>query len=282
MRNLFKYASLIAVAICTVIFAFLPLGITFITSFTTQNGNCLFTLSNYWALFNPTYLRIFLNSLILATECTVLCLVIGYPFAFFIARSQSRFKPLLLLLVVIPSWTSSLIRTYAIMIILKAKGLLNTFLLTLGLIHEPLQLLYSQTAVLVGSVYDLLPFMILPLYTNIEKLNPEYLEAARDLGAHWFTTLVKIILPLTISGIISGSVLVFLPAMTMFYIPVLLGGAKNLLVGNLIEYQFLSANNWPFGTAISIVIIFLMCLLIYFYRSHSTKEHNLTCGEDGL
>ena len=188
----------------------------------------------------------------------------------------------MLLLVVIPSWTSSLIRTYAIMIILKAKGLLNTLLLTLGLIHEPLQLLYSQTAVLVGSVYDLLPFMILPLYTNIEKLNPEYLEAARDLGAHWFTTLIKIILPLTTPGIISGSVLVFLPAMTMFYIPVLLGGAKNILIGNLIEYQFLSANNWPFGTAISTVITLFMCLLIYLYWSHTQKSNHLTSNEDSL
>jgi len=158
------------------------------------------------------------------------------------------------------------------MAILKAKGILNTFLLAIGLIDQPLQILYSHTAVLIGCVYDLLPFMILPLYTNMEKLNHEYLEAAKDLGANWFTTLTKIIIPLTKSGIIAGSVLVFLPAMTMFYIPVLLGGAKNMLLGNLVEYQFLTANNWPLGTAINVVISMLMICFILIYWLNSKEK----------
>jgi spermidine/putrescine transport system permease protein len=158
------------------------------------------------------------------------------------------------------------------MAILKAKGILNVMLLALGIIHEPLQILYSHTAVLIGSVYDLLPFMILPLYANIEKLNQEYIEAAKDLGANWCTTFVKVVIPLTMPGIIAGSVLVFLPAMTMFYIPVLLGGAKSLLIGNLIEYQFLSTTNWPLGTAISVVITLLMGIFILIYWRNSKEK----------
>jgi spermidine/putrescine transport system permease protein len=163
------------------------------------------------------------------------------------------------------------------MAILKTKGILNTILLAAGIIDQPLQILYSHTAVLIGSVYDLLPFMILPLYTSIEKLNYDYIEAAKDLGANWITTFIKVIIPLTKSGIIAGSLLVFLPAMTMFYIPVLLGGAKNLLIGNLIEYQFLTTNNWPLGTAISMVINILMIgfIVIYWFNSKEKDREEL-------
>lgn len=259
------------------VFALVPALLTLATSFLTPDSNTLIewqiTFSNYRQIFSDVYLNIFLKSIYLALGSTVICLLIGYPFAFIIARSKSRYRSFLLLLVIIPFWTSSLIRTYAIMAIIKAKGILNTLLLTVGLIHHPLQLLYSYDAVLLGCVYDLLPFMILPLYANIEKLNPELIEAAHDLGAGWFTTLFKVIVPLTIAGIVAGSILVFLPAMTMFYIPVLLGGAKNLLLGNLIENQFLAANNWPFGAVVSVVITFVMCLFIVFYlRSSNAKD----------
>ena len=272
----FKIFSLSTVWLWLCVFALIPIILTLTTSFLTPDSNSIVklipTISNYLELFNPGYLRILLQSLYLATSCTLVCLFIGYPFAFIIARSQHQHKSLLLLLVIIPFWTSSLIRTYAIMAILKAKGILNTVLLAAGIIHDPLQILYSNTAILIGCVYDLLPFMILPLYANIEKLNQEYLEAARDLGANWFTTFFKIVIPLTIPGIIAGSVLVFLPAITMFYVPVLLGGAKNLLIGNLIEHQFLTANNWPLGTAISVVITLLMGIFIIIYWRHSKED----------
>ncbi len=272
----FKIFSLSTVWLWLCVFALIPIILTLTTSFLTPDSNSIVklipTISNYLELFNPGYLRILLQSLYLATSCTLVCLFIGYPFAFIIARSQHQHKSLLLLLVIIPFWTSSLIRTYAIMAILKAKGILNTVLLAAGIIHDPLQILYSNTAILIGCVYDLLPFMILPLYANIEKLNQEYLEAARDLGANWFTTFFKIVIPLTIPGIIAGSVLVFLPAMTMFYVPVLLGGAKNLLIGNLIEHQFLTAKNWPLGTAISVVITLLMGIFIIIYWRHSKED----------
>ena len=273
--NFFRTLSISTVWLWLGLFALTPIILTVATSFLTSDPDNIVkmvpTISNYLELFNPGYLRILLRSLCLASSCTLICLIMGYPFAFIIARLQHRHKSLLLLLVIIPFWTSSLIRTYAIMAILKAKGILNVTLLTLGIIHEPLQILYSQTAVIIGSVYDLLPFMILPLYANIEKLDQEYLEAAKDLGAGWFTTFFKIIIPLTMPGIVSGSLLVFLPSMTMFYIPVLLGGAKNLLVGNLIEHQFLTASNWPLGTAISVFITLLMGVFIFIYW-RTTKE----------
>ncbi|MDR1012375.1 MAG: ABC transporter permease subunit [Coxiellaceae bacterium] len=274
--NSFEIFSISIIWLWLGIFAILPIGITFITSFLTQDPDSIVqltpTLANYSKLLNHAYINVLLQSLYLASSCTIICLIIGYPFAFIIARSQNKYKSLLLLLVIIPFWTSSLIRTYAIMAILKTKGILNMVLLAIGVIHEPLQILYSYTAVLIGCVYDLLPFMILPLYAILEKLNSEYLEAAKDLGAGWFTTLIKIVIPLTKSGIIAGSVLVFLPAMTMFYIPVLLGGAKNLLIGNLVEQQFLSVNNWPLGTAISVIITLLMGILIIIYWHNSKEE----------
>lgn len=277
----FKHFSLSIVWLWLGIFALVPIILTFITSFLTPDIENIvqfkITLANFWQLFNSAYCSILLQSIYLAAASTIICLVIGYPFAFTLARTQSKYRSLLLLLVIIPFWTSSLIRTYAIMAILKTKGIINTILLALGIIHQPLQILYSYTAVLVGCVYDLLPFMILPLYANIEKLSQEYLEAARDLGANKATTFIKIIIPLTLPGILAGSVLVFLPAMTMFYIPVLLGGAKNLLVGNLIEHQFLIANNWPLGAAISIFITLLMgiCILIYWRNSQSKDRDEI-------
>ncbi len=279
--SFFKILSINIVWLWLGIFALIPITLTFVTSFLTQDPNAIvkfaLTLSNYWELFNHAYVSILIQSITLAGTCTVICLIIGYPFAFTIARSKSKHSSLLLLLVVIPFWTSSLIRTYAIMAILKAKGILNAMLLAMGLIDQPLQILYSYLAVLIGCVYDLLPFMILPLYANIEKFNEEYLEAAQDLGANWLTTFIKVVIPLTMPGIIAGSVLVFLPAMTMFYIPVLLGGAKNLLVGNLVEYQFLTANNWPLGTAISVVISLLMgaMIAVYWYNSKEKDREEL-------
>ncbi|MCK4869814.1 MAG: spermidine/putrescine ABC transporter permease PotB [Gammaproteobacteria bacterium] len=258
------------------VFALLPLILVILTSFLTSDINHLVkfpaTFANYGQLFNDAYLRILLQSIYLAASCTLICLIIGYPFAFIIARNKSRFRPLLLLLVIIPFWTSSLIRTYAIMAILKTKGILNSALLAMGIIHHPLHILYSYTAVLIGTSYDLLPFMILPLFANIEKLDSTYIDAARDLGASKIRTFIKIIIPLTLSGIISGSILVFLPAMTMFFIPILLGGAKNLLLGNLIENQFLTANNWPMGAAISIFVTLLMCSMIFLYWKSKNKS----------
>jgi len=265
----FKFAIISIIWLWLVIFAVGPNGLVLLTSLLQQGDNELvrlqLTLSNYLELFDTVFLKIFLHSFVLAGACTLVCLVLGYPFAFIIARSSNRFKGILLFLVIIPFWTSSLIRSYAIVAILKTKGILNSLLLSLGLIDKPLHLLYSSTAVMIGLVYSLLPFMILPLYANIEKLDMRLIDAARDLGANRRTVIFKIILPLTLPGIIAGSMLVFLPAMSMFYIPDLLGGAKSLLIGNLIQNQFLTARNWPMGSAVSVVLTLMMGLMLWLY-----------------
>lgn len=265
----FKLFSIATVWIWIALFSLIPTLLVLLVSFLSHDSIHLFdlpfTLTNYQQLFNLAYPKILIKSFYIAGSTTLLCLLIGYPFAYIVARSKSRYKSFLLLLVIIPFWTSSLIRTYAIMVILKAQGIINSLLLWAGIIHQPLQILYSNLAVFIGLTYDFLPFMVLPLYANIEKLDDTLIEAARDLGAKWPRIFRKIILPLTLPGILAGILLVFLPAMTMFYIPDLLGGAKSMLLGNLIENQFLLMTNWPVGAAISIVLIALMTLLLLIY-----------------
>jgi len=223
------------------------------------------SLESYRRLLDPLYLRVLWNSLYLAALSTLTCLAMGYPFAYLLARVPRRYSRLLLLLVIIPFWTSSLIRTYAIIIILKTRGVVNNILLWTGLIQAPLELLHNDLAIFIGLVYTLLPFMVLPLYAAIEKLDPLLVEAARDLGAGWLKTFARVVIPLTLPGIVAGSMLVFLPALGMFYIPDLLGGARTLLVGSLIRNQFLAARDWPFGAALSVVLTAVMTLLLLVY-----------------
>lgn len=255
------------------VFALTPTVMVLITSFLDVNAlqsmSWQFTLENYAELVDLAYLKIFLRSLSIAGGCTFLCLLISYPFAYGIAHSHPRYRSVLLLLVIIPFWTSSLIRTYAIMTILKTKGIINTLLLSLGLLHQPLQLLYTNVALFIGLTYTLLPFMLLPLYANMEKMDLSLIDAARDLGANRLTVLRKILIPITMPGILAGSMMVFLPAMTLFYIPNLLGGAKSMLLGNLIQEQFLSAGNWPLGAASSMLLIVFMLILAQWYWQRS-------------
>lgn len=276
----FKHLSLTIVWSWLLIFALIPFCLIVAASFLSHNESNLIqpplTLSNYQQLSQAIYLRIFEKSFFIAGVSTLFCLILGYPFAFILARSQSRWKNLLLLLVIIPFWTSSLIRSYALIAIIKAKGILNLLLMTLGIIHEPLSILFTNTAVMIGLVYNLLPFMILPIMTNIERLDGRLIDAARDLGANRFTTFRKVIIPLTLPGIIAGCILVFLPAMTLFYISDILGGAKALLLGNLIQNQFLIAENWPMGSAVStlltLVLASLIIINIWINRGSKEKE----------
>ena len=196
---------------------------------------------------------------------TIICLLIGYPFAFMIAKLPSKYRPILLFMVILPFWTNSLIRIYGMKIFLGVRGVLNNTLISLGIIDTPIRIINTEIAVIIGLVYILLPFMILPLYSAIEKLDGRLLEAAKDLGADTVQRFVRIILPLTMPGIIAGCLLVLLPAMGMFYVADLLGGAKVLLVGNVIKSEFLVSRNWPFGSAISIGLTILMALLLYIY-----------------
>ncbi len=224
-----------------------------------------FTLENYRRLLDPLYLGVFADSLVLALVTTALCLVIGYPFAWAVSRVDPRWRPLLMLLMIIPFWTNSLVRTYAIKVLIAGNGLINSLLLQLGLVSEPLQMLYTGGAVVLGLVYILLPFMVLPLYAVFEDLREDLLHASRDLGAGPWATFRHVILPLTFPGVIAGCLLVLLPAMGMFYIADVLGGARNLLVGNVIKAQFLDARDWPFGAAISVTLTAAMGLLLLAY-----------------
>lgn len=275
--NSFKNFSLSITWIWLIIVSLIPYGLVITASFMSHDEHNLirlpFTLTNYSQLNNHIYIQIFEKSFYVAGICTLICLILGYPFAYIIARMKNRFKSLFLILIIIPFWTSSLIRSYSLIAILKAKGLVNSGLMALGIIHQPIPLLFNNVAVIIGLVYNLLPFMILPLLTNIERLDNRLIDAARDLGANRTTTFRKIILPLTMPGIISGCILVFLPAMTIFYIPDLLGGAKSILLGNLIQNQFLVTQNWPLGAAISIVLAILLAVLILVYW-RSTQDKN--------
>jgi spermidine/putrescine transport system permease protein len=274
----FRIFSLNLIWIWLFLFALLPLSLITIVSFMNHSDANLFelpfTLHNYMKLNNYLYLRIFQKSFILAGIVSFLCLLLGYPVAYMIARMQTRLKNLLILLVIIPFWTSSLIRSYALIAMIKTKGLMNTLLLHLGIIHHPIQLLFTDYAVVIGLIYNLLPFMILPLISNIERLDYRLVDAARDLGANRFTTFRKIIIPLTIPGIVAGCILVFLPAMTLFYIPDILGGAKSILLGNLIQNQFFIAQNWPLGAAVSTVLtlVLMLLLLVHFLVNRRNKE----------
>jgi spermidine/putrescine transport system permease protein len=265
----FKQASLSIVWLWMILFSLLPFCLVIIASFMSHSESSLIelplTLSNYVELNNRLYLRIFEKSFLIAIICTFLCLLLGYPFAYIIGRMQSRWKNILLLFVIIPFWTSTLIRSYALIAILKAKGILSSLLIAAGIISHPLPILFTNYAVMIGLVYNLLPFMILPIMTNVERLDDRLIDAAKDLGANRFTTFRKIIIPLTMPGIIAGSILVFLPAMTLFYIPDILGGAKSILLGNLIQNQFLIAQNWPMGSTFSTMLTLTLVTLILIY-----------------
>lgn len=251
------------------LFVFIPNIMIIITSFLTRDDANLidltFTLHNYARLLDPLYAKVMLHSLYMAVIATGLCLFIGYPFAYIVAKMPEKMRPIMLFLVIVPFWTNSLIRTYGLKVVLGTQGILNKSLIAIGLIEHPIRIMYTEVAVMVGLVYILLPFMILPLYSAIEKLDRTYIEAARDLGANKIQTLLKVILPLTMPGIIGGCLLVLLPALGMFYVSDLLGGAKNLLIGNVIKSQVLNARDWPFGAATSIALTLVMAFMLYAY-----------------
>ncbi len=251
------------------VFFVIPLTIIFIYSF-FQRGvyggiEYILTIDNYVRLIDPLYLKPVLRSVFVALLTTLICLLIGYPIAYFISNQPQDKKFILLFLVVMPFLTNFLVRTYAWMIILRTEGLVNNLLLSIKLIEEPLELLFTEKAVIIGLVYGYLPFMVLPLFANIEKLDWSLIEAAKDLGATPVKAFWRIILPLTKPGIIAGSILVFVPSIGAFITPDLLGGAKNLMIGNLIKEQFLSARDWPFGSALSFVIMSVVLILLIIY-----------------
>ncbi len=251
------------------LFGVIPLLLLVITSFMTMDTARLVALpfsgKAYLDLMDPAYISVFTRSLRLALITTVLCLGIGFPFAWYTARMTPKWRTSVLVLLMIPFWTNSLVRTYAMRMVLGTHGILNKALLFLGVIETPLKIMYTDYAVIAGLFYLMLPFMVLPLYATVEKLNYHLVEAARDLGAGPLAVFMRVIIPLTLPGIMAGCVMVFVPAMGLFYVASLLGGARQLLVGNLIWQQFLNARNWPLGSATSIVLIVLMALMLIGY-----------------
>ena len=245
----------------------LPLIYLFAVSFARRSAygtiEWHFGLWNYVRAFQPLYLEIYWRSLWIGLLTTAVCAVMGYVVAYVLAlRISSQWKAPLLMLAVIPFWTSFLIRTYAWMIILRTEGLINEALISLHLIHDPLRLLYTPVAVFIGLVYGQLPFMILPLYAVLQKLDPALLEAAEDLGASSWRTFLSVTLPLSRQGLVAGSVLVFISSVGAFITPDLLGGARSMMVGNLIQNQFATVRDQPFGSAVAFLLTVVVLALV--------------------
>jgi spermidine/putrescine transport system permease protein len=268
-------------ALWLLVFFLIPLVLVLLVSL-GERGNAgqvvySWTLKNYSRFFGKVgerylYVQIFARSLGIAFLNTLLCLLIGYPLAYFIARQPTQRRNVLLLLVMIPFWTNFLVRTYAWMVILRDTGVINNAFLALGLISQPLPLLYNQGAVILGLFYGYLPFMILPLYASIEKFDFSLVEAAQDLGANTLRTFVRVILPLTRPGIVAGSILVFIPSIGAYVTPDLMGGAKVTMVGNLLQQQFLKIRDWPFGSAVGFILMLtvLGATMLYFRSGGET------------
>ncbi|NBK80039.1 ABC transporter permease [bacterium D16-76] len=256
--------------IFTLVFVLGPLlymlALSFMTRAETWGVVPEFTLENYANIFQPVYLSTFWESIKLAALSTVLVVLIGYPFGYFMAKLTAKWKKRTMMLLMIPFWTSSLLRLYGWIIIFRAGGVLDSVLMSLHITSGPLKLLYTYPAVVVGMVYALVPFMIFAVYSSAEKLDFSLVEAARDLGATPFKAFWTVSLKLTLPGLLSGVVLTFVPSMGLFFIADILGGNKVVLVGSLIQEQLLKAHNWPFAAALSVALLLLTTLLLFLYR----------------
>jgi spermidine/putrescine transport system permease protein len=251
-----------------ILFFALPLVLVFVYSFATRSSTGLTVLSDwnldsYRRLLEPQVVEIFVRSLLLAVVTTAICLLAGYPFAYYIATRRAALRNVLLVLVMIPFWSNFLVRTYAWRVILGSDGLASQISQAVG--GEPVRVLFTTTAVLLGLVYGYLPFMVLPLYAAIERLDWSLVEAARDLYANGWTAFRKVTLPLSMPGVVAGSILVFIPTLGAYVTPAILGGARTVLLGDYIVSQFLAARNWPFGSALSFAVMFVMLLATTFY-----------------
>ena len=278
-NKIFKFIFLIPITVYTLLLILLPLVYVLFLSFLTNDsyGGIIynFTLSNYLNIFNITYLNIFFKSVIIALITTLLCILISYPFAIILKEKKESTRNLITKLVMVPFLTNSLIRTYGWIVLLRKNGIINNSLISIGIIDKPLSLMYNNLGIIIGMTYTLLPFMILPVSSAVFKIDKSLIEAGRDLGASKFKIFTNIILPETISGVFNGSLMVFIPAIGYFFISDILGGGKEMIIGNLIKNQFLTARNWPFGSAISIFLIIITFLLVKIYKSLGGKLDDL-------
>lgn len=274
-----KFIFTFPVIIYAILLIFLPMLYIFVISF-FQNDSyggmiSTITLANYKEIFESVYVQIFLKSFLIASITTIICIFIAYPFVLAVSHKSKRVQQVLMTLVMVPFLTNSLIRMYGWIVLLRKSGVINSVLLNLGIINKPLSLMYNNLGIIIGMVYTLLPFMILPLYSSVSTINPSLYEAASDLGARKSKIFFKLILPQTIPGLFNGSLMVFTPALGYFFIVDVLGGGKIMILGNLIKNQFLTARNWPLGSAISILLIGITMLIIYIYRKAGGKMDDL-------
>ena len=258
----------------SLVFIVFPLFLILVYAFNSSSGMSLegygITFDNFRRVFEPLYIKIFFVSILLAIASTVLCVLIGYPVAYFISRMKDKWRNSLMLLFVVPMWMNFLLRTYAWLTLLGYNGLINKFLGLFGI--APLNLMYNMSAIMLGMVYNFLPFMVLPIYSTLVKMDKSLMEAARDLGATNSQIFKKVILPLSLPGVYTGITMVFIPAISTFVIPDLLGGNRFYLIGNLIEKQFTFTGDWAFGSAISIVLIAIMFILLLLQNLFEKKE----------
>jgi spermidine/putrescine transport system permease protein len=263
----------------SIILILLPIFYVFLISFFKSDsyGGMLraFTLSNYVEIFNIIYLKIFFKSALIGFITTVVCLIISYPFAIALMSKKETTRNYLIKLVMVPFLMNSLIRTYAWIVLLRKNGIINSGLISLGFINKPLTLMYNNFGIIIGMIYTLLPFMILPVYSAVSKVDRSVVEASFDLGASKIQTFMKVYLPLTISGAFNGSLMVFIPAIGYFFIADILGGGKEMIIGNLIKNQFLTARNWPFGAALSIFLVVITFILVKVYKKLGGKMDDL-------
>lgn len=232
-----------------------------------------FNLASYTRFFDPLYLGIYWDTIVLSVLTTVICLLLSYPLAYYIANSGPKRQTWGLILVTIPFWINFLIRTYAWVLLLRTQGIVNNLLIDVGLIQEPLQMLYTRGAVLLGMVYTFIPFMVLPIYVALEQMDKKLLEAASDLGASPWRAFWHITLPQTKSGIMTGSVLVYVSTTGMFVVTDILGGAKSAMISNVIQAQFSGARDWPFGSALSIIFVITSLIMIALFNKAMTSRH---------
>lgn len=249
---------------------FIIIPIFLVVYFSVINSNLAFTLDNYKKLFSSIYMLVFFNSIKLALISTIICLFLGYPVAYLLSKTNTKLRNVLMLLLIIPMWMNFLLRTYAWMSILGKNGVINSLLTAIGL--HPIDILYTDGAVVLGMIYNFVPFMIIPIYTVLIKIDKDVLKAASDLGANRMTVFRKIILPLSLPGIMSGITMVFMPAVSTFVISKLLGGGQFMLIGNLIESQFTTVGDWYFGSAISILMMVIILISMSILRKFDTKD----------
>ncbi|MBB1273541.1 spermidine/putrescine ABC transporter permease PotB [Psychromonas sp. SR45-3] len=279
--NQFRFWAIGLATSWLALFVLVPSLMVLVTSFLTRDADFLiqykFSLEGWKSVFDPTFISLLWDSLSMSMITAVICLAIAYPFVMCLMGLPQRWRGIVLFLLIVPFWTNSLVRIYAIQFLLGKKGLINETLQFVGLIDKPLDMLYSQFAVIFGLSYILLPFMILPIYSSMERLDFKLLDAAKDLGASASQRLMRITLPLTLPGIIAGCLMVVLPAMGMFFVADLLGGSKHALLGNVIKNQFIQTRDWPFGAALSILMILLLSFMLWLYY-RATKMSNREGG----